>query len=136
MKSEQVVFRDYPIWHWLSGVMLIVVGAVVGDSSGERLVIAVVGLAFIAFAAVLTVTVDRRRGILNLHYRSPLRASTEVYPFSAICLVDVAEDDERERMYRVELILQSGQVVPLRSWYTVGKWRKERRAQRLRSVLQ
>ncbi|PYR95767.1 MAG: hypothetical protein DMG12_27995, partial [Acidobacteria bacterium] len=61
--------------------------------------------------------------------------STKAYPLSEICFVNVAEDSEGERMYRVELILRSGQVVPLRNGYSVGKARKERRAQRLQFML-
>jgi hypothetical protein len=58
-----------------------------------------------------------------------------VYPLSEICFVNVAEDSEGEQMYCVERILRSGEAVPLRNGYSVGKARKDRLAQRLRSVL-
>src|SRR5207247_2049787 len=74
-------------------------------------------------------------GMLNLRYRSLIRGSTKAYPLNEISLVNVAQDWEGERMYRLELILWSGQVVPLRTFYSVGKGHHERRARRLRSEL-
>ena len=138
--DEQVVFKDYPLWLWLTGVVALALsagplGAVIVEHSWERLLIALIGVALIGFASILTVTVDRRQETLNLHYRSLFRDSTTAYPFSEICFVDVVEDSEGERMYRVELILRSGQAVPLRYGYTGGKARKDRLAQRLRSEL-
>ena len=133
--NEQVVFKDYPLWLWLPGVVTLALAAGIAETIWERLLFALMGVVLIAFASILTVSVDHRRGTLNLHYRSLFRVSTKAYPLSEICFVNVAEDSESERMYRVELILRSGQVVPLRRGYTVGKARKERRAQQLRSVL-
>ena len=133
--NEQVVFKDYPLWLWLPGALTLVLAPGIAEKAWERLVLALMGIVLIAFASILTVTVDHGRGTLNLHYRSLFRVSTRAYPFSEICFVNVAEDSEGERMYRVELILRSGQIVPLRNAYSVGKARKERRAQRLRSVL-
>ena len=89
----------------------------------------------LSLTPILTVAVDHTGGTLNLHYRSLLRASTKTYPLSEICFVNVAEIRDENRMYRVELVLWSGEVVPLRSGYSTGKARKERRAQQLRSVL-
>ena len=133
--NEQVVFRDYPLLFWLFGVAFALAGAAVGEKVPEVLLLALVGVVLIAFASILTVTVDHRRGTLNLHYRSLFRVSTKACPLSEICFVNVAEDREGERMYRVELILRSGEVVPLRQGYEVGKAHYERQAQRLRSVL-
>jgi len=133
--NEQVVFKDYPLWFWLPGVVTLAFAAGIAEKAWERLLLALMGVVLIAFASILTVTVDHRGGTLNLHYRSLFRVSTKAYPLSEICFVNVAEDSEGERMYRVELILRSGQVVPLRNGYSVGKARKERRAQRLQFML-
>lgn len=38
-------------------------------------------------------------------------------------------------MYRVESKLRSGEVIPLRSFYSVGRRRKERLAEKLRAVV-
>ena len=136
--KEQVVFRDYPLALWLFGIPLLIGGAVIAGTPVDRdlgIVLVLGGVAFIALPSTLTVTVDPARGMLNLRYRSLIRASTKVYPLNEISFVNVAEDSEGERMYRLELFLRSGEVVPFRWGYLVGKRRHERQAQRLRSVL-
>ena len=132
--NEQVVFRDYPLVLWFVGVGFLGAGAALIEAS-VGLVLSLAGVILIGFVSLLTITVDRRRGVLNLHYRSLFRGSRRAYPLEEICFVNVREDREGERMYRVELILRSGQVVPLRFWYEVGKRSMERQAQKLRSAL-
>jgi hypothetical protein len=130
--TEIVVFSEYPLLFWGMTLPVFFVAAFVPD---VRVVFVLVGIAAIAFASILTVRVDYARQTLSLHYRSPIRASKKEYQLSEIVFVKVAEDREGEGMYRIELILQSGEVVPLRSGYTTGKTDKERRAQRIRSAL-
>jgi len=72
--------------------------------------------------------------MLHLHYRSLVRFSEDV-SVGRDLFRQVAEDFEKERMYRIELILRSGEAVPLRWGYMVGKGHHERRAQSVRSVL-
>ena len=129
---ERVVFREYPLLFWGMAVPVFFVAAFVPD---VRVVFVLVGVAAIAFASILTVSVDDAQRTLTLHYRSLVRASKRTYAMSEIDFVNVAEDSEGERMYRIELILRSGEVVPLRSGYTTGKRDKERRAERIRSAL-
>jgi hypothetical protein len=134
----RVVFRDYPVGIWFTGLIALAVAAVffITDvPKTQALLVTLIGSVFIALASVLTVTVDQSRGILRLNYRSLLRASTKAYPLSDIAIVNVAQDREGERMYRLELIRYSGEIVPLRSGYLVGRKHHERKAQRLRSVL-
>jgi hypothetical protein len=137
--TEKIVLRDYPIWIWFVAA-LVLAGAGLTAISGENgwglIVMSLIGFLFIAFASILTVTVDYDQGNLNLHYRSLFRLSTKVFPLREVCLVEVVEDDERERMYRMELILQSGEVIPLRYFYSVGKRRKKRRAERILTAIQ
>ena len=138
--NVQIVFKDYPLILWLMGVLFLFVGAAFPfghDAEGvqARVLMLLGGGLFIAFPCILIVTVDRTRGMLNLRYRSLIRGSAKAYPLSEVCFVTVAEDREGERMYRLELILWSGQVVPLRTFYSVGKGHHERRARRLRSEL-
>jgi hypothetical protein len=67
---EEVVFRDYPLGPWLIGVIAIAAATVVEITlkAWDVLLFALVGVLVIAFASILTVTVDRKRGTLNLHY--------------------------------------------------------------------
>jgi hypothetical protein len=134
--NEQVVFKDYPLTFWLMGLLLLFVGvALFGWDARLRVLTSLEGALLIVFPSILTVTVDRTRGMLNLRYRSLIGGSTKAYPLNEISLVNVAQDIEGERLYRLELILRSGEVVPLRGGYTIGKRRYERRAQRLRSAI-
>lgn len=134
---EQVVFRDYPEMSWLFGLITLAAGTIAGiaERNWDYHLFTLIGIVIIALGPILTVTVDHRRGMLILRYRSLFRVLTKAYPLSEICFVNVAEDREGERMYRLELILRSGQTVPLRSWYSVGKGHYERRARRLQSAL-
>jgi hypothetical protein len=133
--DEQVVFRDYPVWLWLAGVMTIVAGVAANDTVWEQLLFALAGVAIVGFSPVLTVAIDPRRETLSLRYRSLFRVSTKIYRRSEILRINVTEDTEGERLYRLELTLRSGEVVPLRSSSTIGKRRKRRRAQRLMDAL-
>ena len=137
--TEKIVLRDYPIWSWFIGALVLVVATLTAISGGGLwglTVSSLIGFLFITFASILTVTVDHDQGNLNLHYRSLFRHSTKVFPLREVCLVEVVEDNDRERMYRMELILQSGEVFPLRYFYSVGKRRKERRAERILTAIQ
>ena len=137
--TEKIVFREYPIWIWYSGALVLTVAAMTaisGDSVWGLIVSSLIAFLFIGFASILTVTVDYAQGNLNLHYRSLFRLSTKVFPLSEVCLVEVVEDNDRERMYRMELILRSGEAVPLRVFYSVGKRRKKRRAERILTAIQ
>jgi hypothetical protein len=133
--TERVVLRDYPLWLWLPGVVTIAVSTEIMDKTSERLLFWVLGAAVIAVAPILTVTVDHSRETLRVQYRSLLHVSNKTCPLKQIRCVNVVEDAEGERMYRVEIVLRSGEVVPLRNGYSVGKSLKERRAQQLRSAI-
>ncbi|HLH30125.1 MAG TPA: hypothetical protein VKY31_02905, partial [Terriglobia bacterium] len=82
--DEQVVLKEYPLLFWLLGILcLFIAGALIDEVSG-RIIFGLLGLAAITLCSILTVTVDRRRGILNLHYRSLLRAWTKSYEISDV----------------------------------------------------
>jgi hypothetical protein len=134
--NVKVILRDYPLTIWLVGLLFLFVGAApFGWDAQFRILMLLAGALLIVFPSKLIVTVDRTRGMLNLRYRSLIRSSTKTYPLNEISMVNVARDPQGERMYRLELILWSGQVVPLRSFYSIGNGHYERRARRLRSVL-
>lgn len=132
---KEIVFRQYPYWLWLAGLATLTLAAVVIEDVWDRTLLAVVGMGFIVLPSTLTITLDRRSGILALHRRSLLQHWSKDFPLRDIAAVSVAQDRERERLYRVQLELRSGEVVPLQSEFSAGKARKERAAQRLRGAL-
>lgn len=132
--DEEIIFRDYPLILWLTGIATLFLAGLIIDELSVRIIFAGIGISALAFASVLTVTVVRGRGTLNLHYRSPARNCTKSYPLRDISFVKVKKDTD-EGNYRVELFLWSGEIVPLRSAYTAIRRGKERQARQLRSVL-
>jgi hypothetical protein len=132
--NKQVVFRDYPLILWIMGVIAVTAGILMRETILVRLVFVLIGAAAIGFMSVLTVAVDHTRGTLTLDYRALFRRSTKVFSVNDVCMVNVVED-QGEGNYRIQLVLRSGDVVPLRSGYTPGRRGKERLAKRLRSEL-
>lgn len=133
--NEQVIFRDYPLMFWFFGVIPLAASILAHERFWKRLLLMLAGVVIIGLAPVLTVVVDHARGILHLHYRSLMRSSTKIFPLSEIGSVDIAEIRDGNRMYRVELFLSSGEVVPIRKGYSTGRAGKERQARKLRSAL-
>lgn len=134
MREEQTVFRDYPLTFWLMGMLSIVAGAFMRETAVVREVFIVLGIVAAGFAPVLTVTCDRRRQELELGYWALFRRSVKSYEWSEICSIGVKEDTG-EGNFRVQLFLTSGEVVPLRQWYSPGKARHARLARKLESSL-
>jgi tripartite-type tricarboxylate transporter receptor subunit TctC len=132
---KEIVFRQYPYWLWLAGLATLVLAAAVIEDVWDRTLLAVIGMGFIVLPTTLTVTVDRKSGMLGVHRRSLLQHWSKDLPLREIAGVTVAQDRERERMYRVQLELRSGDVIPLEKGFSVGKARKERKAQKLRGTL-
>ena len=130
---KEIVYRQYPYWLWLVGLAILTLAAAVIDDIWDRMLLAVIGMGFIVLPSTLTVTIDRRSSVVGVHRRSLLQSASKEFPLRDIASVSVAE--ERERMYRVQLVLRSGDVVPLEKGSSVGKARKERTAERLRDTL-
>jgi len=133
--NEQLVLRDYPLGVWLFGLVFLAAGMGIPMETSGHVLMSLAGLIVVGFVSVLSISLDRGRGVLNLHYRSLFRVARRAYRLEEICSVDIAEDIEGEGMYRIELTLRSGQVIPLRSWYKGFKRSNQRQAQRLRSAL-
>jgi hypothetical protein len=132
--DEHILTRDYPLVFWAVGTLAIAIGSLVDETIGVRATFVVLGVLAVGFAPVLTVTSDRLRRTLTLRYQSLFRHWMKSYAWDDICGVGV-HDDGGEGTYRVELFLQSGERVPLRSWYRAGKWRHQRLARKLESLL-
>ena len=134
-REDDIVFKEYPLWLWLTGTMTTIVALLLPLTFWEHALFLSIGLALIAFPSILSVTVDRGHETLALRYRSLFRTSMQIFRFDEIAGLNISEDSEGERMYRVELVLQSGRVIPLQYGFSIGRARKERRARRLRDAL-
>ena len=130
---KEIVYRHYPLWLWLAGLATLTVAGVVIEDVWDRTLLAVIGTGLIVLPSTLTVTIDRSTGVVGVHRRSLFQSGSKEFPLRDIASVSVAE--ERARMYRVQLVLRSGDVVPLDKGPSAGKARKERAAQRLRGTL-
>ena len=134
MRDEQILFRDYPLVFWVMGAFAIVAGVLMRETIMLRVIFALLGVAGVGLGSVLTVRSDPRRRALELCYWSLFRRSIKSYAWDEICSVRVKEDIG-EGNFRVELVLCSGEVVPLRNWYSPGKARHGRTARKLESWL-
>jgi hypothetical protein len=143
--QKEVILKDYPIGLWLGGgisiamslMLVLFVGGQDEEMRWPLLISMVIGLPLALLGAVLTVSLDSGRGVLHLHYRSLLHHSTKEYPVSdvAAVLIGSSRSSKGGRTYRVELVLKSGERVPLRSYYSSGRDGKESQAARLRAAL-
>jgi hypothetical protein len=138
--NQQVVFRDYPVSSWVVGAIVLaacttqVVSEKAGWGTLKAAVIMLVGLVIAGFGSVLTVALDFDQRMLDLRYRSLFRSSQSLYSIDEISIVRVKEIMDSNRMYRLELILRTGEIIPLRWGYSSGgTW--PRRAKQLRSAL-
>ncbi|NOY99671.1 MAG: hypothetical protein GXP40_10805 [Chloroflexi bacterium] len=139
---NRLSFRDYPTAMWVFGIVAAGVGIYFYIRNPAQWVIPAIGagIGLIVFltSSVLTVQADRITRTLTITRRSLLRRSTKSIPFGDIAAIQIGtsiDDEDGSRTYRVEIVLQDGQVVPLRTYYTSGLSGKEKQAQRLREFI-
>ena len=84
-----------------------------------------------------TLVVDRSRRTVTVTHRGPVRRIVEQYPVVAVADVRVTKERERkgEPVYRVELVLHTGSVVPASRPNLRDRAECMRAAQRLWNVL-
>jgi len=84
-----------------------------------------------------TLVVDRSRRTVTVTHRGQVRHTVEQYPVAAVADVRVTKERERneEPVYRVELVLHTGSVVPASRPHLYDRAECMRAAQRLWSVL-
>ena len=139
--DSQLVIRDVPIFQLGLGVLFAGVGVLVileGGLMAFGSVFTAIGLGFLLFSSVLTITADRMTQMLKLDYRFALRRTLLEIPFDEIAGVNVernAHGGKRGFTYRLTLLRKDGQIIPVRSTSSSGWKGKERRADQLREFL-
>jgi hypothetical protein len=139
--DSQLVIRDVPILQWAFGILFAGVGTLVVNQGGPPLfagIFAAVGVGFLLFSSILTITADRMTRTLKLDYRSVLRHKLKQVPFDEIAGINVERrvgGGKRGFTYRLILLRKDGQVIPCQSVSSSGWKGKERRAGQLRGFL-
>jgi hypothetical protein len=139
--DSQLVLHDVPIFLWLAGLIFVTISILIILEGGPPPVIAFVfiaiGLGFLLFTSVLTITADRITRTLKLEYRSALRHTLKQMSFDEIVGINVERSTGRRGgpTYRLTAMLKDGKVIPLRSFSSSGSRKKERRASQLREFI-
>ncbi|RPI10531.1 MAG: hypothetical protein EHM65_08015 [Acidobacteriales bacterium] len=139
--DSQLVIRDVPIFQWVFAFLFAGVGTLVINQGGPPVfggIFAAVGVGFLLFSSVLTITADRITRTLKLDCRSALRHTLKQVHFDEIAGINVERNvsgGKRGFTYRLTLLRKDGQVIPFRSSSSSGWKGKERRAVQLREFL-
>jgi hypothetical protein len=139
--DSQLVIRDVPIFQWVFGILFAGVGTLVITQGGPQVfggIFAAVGVGFLLFSSVLTITADRMARTLKLDYRSALRHTLEQVPFDEIAGINVERrvgGGKGGFTYRLTLLRKDEQIIRFRSSSSSGWKGKERRAGQLREFL-
>jgi hypothetical protein len=141
-QGSTFVLRDVPVFLWIFSLVFLSVGVLIiydGGSAIFALIMTAVGLGFLLFTSVLTITADRSTRMLKLESRSLLRHKLTQVPFDEI--IDYVERrvssgrGGSSTTYRLTLLRKDGEVVPFRSYSSSGRNKKERWAVQLREVI-
>lgn len=138
--DSELVIRDFPIFQWVFGILFAGVGTLVISQGGPPVfggIFAAVGLGFLLFSSILTITANRMTGTLKLDSRSALRHTWQQAPFSEIAGINVERKTGTKGgyTYRLTLLRKDGEVIPFRSSSSSGWKGKERCAVQLREFL-
>jgi hypothetical protein len=141
--DSQLILRDVPIFLWIFGLIFGGAGLLILFQSGPAGIgslFFLVGLGFLLFTSMLTITADQNTRVLTLDYRSILRHKQKQVSFDEIAGINVERSLSSGRQgsqytYRLAVLLKNEQVIPMRSFSSSGWRKKEQRALQLRTFL-
>jgi hypothetical protein len=138
--DSELVIRDVPIFQWVFGILFAGVGTLIISQGGPPFfggIFEAIGVGFLIFSNILTITASRITQTLKLDYRSALRHTWKQVPFSEIAGINVERKAGTKGgyTYRLTLLRKDGEVIPFRSSSSSGWKGKERRASQLREFL-
>jgi hypothetical protein len=140
--QQDELIREYPISLWIPAFIFFAGGIFtyfrrfpIGVSIGG----VAIGLLLVVLSMVLVVRLDRGGRVLTVQRIGLVRRSIQELAVSEIQAVVVQQSQNRDRdsgpTYRVVIVMENGEAVPLRSYYSSGYQSKEETAQRLREAI-
>ncbi len=146
--SDRLVLKEYPIALWIFGGGFLIAGVwalIQIESWVAGLFMLGFGLLFgVLLPAINTVTVDPPRGSLTIQNQWLYRRKVQEYALREIASIDIersfssSSSGGRRRSnptYRIVLVMESGEKVPLQGYYSSGYKSKEKKARQLSEAI-
>lgn len=141
-RNQKELIREFPVSLWVTAFVFFAGGIItflkefpLGVSIGGI----VIGLLLVGFSTVLVVDLDQSGSNLIIQRTGLLKRSRDELRVSEIQAVFVQQSRNRDRdssaSYRVVIVMDNGDVVPLRSYFSSGYQAKESTAQLLRDAI-
>lgn len=145
MYERERIIRDVPFVMWLFGLSTIGI-AVYGFFTGflpfwVRLLLIGIGLLMFLLPSILNVYADRGRRVLEIERIKLIGSKRIEVPYDRISRIIVERkrsqdsDGSTSTTYRVLLILENGEQVPLRNYSTSARRKNERQAEAIRQAV-
>ncbi len=146
MQNESTLkLNDIPFGSWLLGFGFIGTGIFFFTSqgfSGNTILFGAIGLVLLLLTWGLTIKADKNTRTLRLEYWSLyfLRRAKEI-PFDDIAAIRInsthtgTRQNRNNRSYRIEAILKDESIVPFRTAYNGGSFRKQKIVDQLRAFI-
>jgi hypothetical protein len=134
INDSQFVHRDIPIFLWIFGLIFAGVGILIllegGRAPAMGLLFTAIGLGFLLFTSLLTITADRVTRTLRLEYRSALRHAVKEISFDDIAGINIERSSSHgsgrtRTTYGVVLKKKDGQMIRFRSFSSSGSGKKD-----------
>jgi hypothetical protein len=135
----RLVLRDVPVLNFFFGLVFTATGGIALYQGGPAIMLLflAIGLGFLLFSSVLTISADRMTRTLALEYRSVVHHSRKEFSFDEIAGISIqmVRSSKGSCTYHVVLKRKDGQLIPFRSSSSSGSKRKERLAAKLRDFI-
>ena len=137
---SEFVIRDVPTKTWLFAFVMLGGAAYIYLRNPSQwilaIVLAVISMLLLAIPAV-EIYADRAANLMHISRRSLYKKSKQTLAIDDIANIAVAIKYDREdnsRSYRVEISLNNGDIVPIRSAYTSSRKRQEELSKKLSEI--
>ena len=140
---NQYNIREYPTQSLIFGLALILTGLYLYWRNGQWIALAIplgIVLLILLLSTVLNVQADRLTGTLSIAHRGLLRRTQRQIYFNEIESIQLGrsvrnDEGSKSTSYRVEIWLNDGSVVPLRTSYSSGRKKKTETVEALRAFI-